>query len=247
MESRGPLDKTLWDLTLPVLPRLSAPSVAWPRLRLPTLLAPDLRPPHISRLVLVVGALLAVLLIAPLTYILIPSLRPVAVRPASASRLPATNALKPASNSAEAVAVAGVKAQTGLPYVASGCASDGPCLTVVNQTVGQDAAAVLFSTASSAGRQCVGYVFRSSSSWHFLDGLCGLPDQLSPLVGHDATVHVPGTCANVRDRGSLSAKVVSCLADGTTVHIDGGPTYADGRLWWHDARGWIAHDFLTGP
>ena len=46
---------------------------------------------------------------------------------------------------------------------------------------------------------------------------------------------------------SLNGTVIACLNDGTTVHIDGGPNFADGRLWWHETRGWIAHDFLTGP
>jgi hypothetical protein len=41
--------------------------------------------------------------------------------------------------------------------------------------------------------------------------------------------------------------VVACLNDSTTVHIDGGPTYADSRLWWHQNRGWMAQDFLAGP
>jgi hypothetical protein len=118
---------------------------------------------------------------------------------------------------------------------------------VAREISGQDAAAVLFSTAGTAGRQCVGYVFRASGSWHFLDAVCGLPGQLSPLVGHDATVHVPGNCANLRDQASLNGTVIACLNDGTTVHIDGGPNFADGRLWWHETRGWIAHDFLTGP
>jgi hypothetical protein len=113
--------------------------------------------------------------------------------------------------------------------------------------MGTEAAAVVFSTASSAARQCVGYVYRTAGHWHFLDAICGLPDQLSPLVAHDATVHVPGNCANVRDGASLKAAVIACLKDGSTVHIDGGPTYADGRLWWHEQHGWVAHDFLTGP
>jgi hypothetical protein len=106
---------------------------------------------------------------------------------------------------------------------------------------------VLFATASSGGRQCVGYVYRTGGSWHFLDAVCGIPGQLSPLVGHDAAVHVAGSCANVRNQASLSGTVVGCVHDGTTVHIDGGPSYADGRFWWHETNGWIAHDFVTGP
>ena len=104
---------------------------------------------------------------------------------------------------------------------------------------------MLFSTASSAARQCAGYVYRKDGNWHFLDAVCGLPDQLSPQLAHDATVHVPGNCANVRARASLTAGVVACLKDGSTVHVDAGPMYADGRLWWHEPQGWVAHEFLT--
>jgi hypothetical protein len=222
--------------------QLSVPPIAWPRLRLPAFAIPELRAPRVSRLVLVIAAVLAILLIAPLAYVLLPSIRPAAVRPAHQGKPKAT-----ATNSAQAVAIAGVKAKTGLPYAAARCATSGPCLTVSRETSGQDAAAVLFSTAGTSGRQCVGYVYRTGGRWHFLEAACGLPGQLSPLVGHDATVHVPGNCANVRDQASLNGTVVSCLADGTTVRIDGGPNYADGRLWWHEARGWMAHDFLTGP
>ncbi|TME44818.1 MAG: zinc ribbon domain-containing protein [Chloroflexi bacterium] len=71
--------------------------------------------------------------------------------------------------------------------------------------------------------------------------------QVSPLVGHDATVHVPGNCANVHASASLQGGVVACLYDGTTIHVDGGPVYADGFLWWHTSKGWMAHDFLVAP
>jgi hypothetical protein len=225
-------------------PRLTLPSIEWPRLRLPALVVPRLQPPRVSRLVLVVAAVLAILLIAPLAYVLLPSIRPVAVRPGAG---PPANTATPASNSPQAVAIAGVKAKTGLPYAAARCATSGPCLTVARETEGQDAAAVLFSTAGTSGRQCVSYVYRSGGSWHLLEAVCGLPGQLSPLVGQNATVHVPGNCANVRDQANLNGMVVGCLHDGTVVRIDGGPNYADGRLWWHETHGWMAHDFLTGP
>ena len=243
-------------LAVPQIPRLSVPSIAWPRLsvpliawphlRLPGIVIPRLRPPRVSRLVLVVAAVLGVLLIAPLAYVLLPAIRPVAARQASESQ-PLTTSVTPAANSPRAVAITGVKAKTGLPYAATRCGSSGPCLTIARETMGQDAAAVLFSTAGTSGRQCVSYVYRASNSWHLLEATCGLPGQLSPLVGHDATVHVPGNCANVRDQASLNGTVVGCVHDGTTVHVDGGPNYADGRLWWHEAHGWVARDFLTGP
>ena len=225
-------------------PRLSVPSMAWPRLRLPAMVMPALRPPQIPRLVLVVAAVLAVLLIAPVAYVLLPAIRPAAVQHI---REPAANTATPEANSAAAAAIAGVKAKTGLPYAAARCATSGPCLTVAREMLGQNAAAVLFSTAGTSGRQCVSYVFRTAGNWRLLEAACGLPGQLSPLVGQNATVHVPGNCANVRDQASLNGTVVGCLYDGMTVRVDGGPNYADGRLWWHVAQGWMAHDFLTGP
>src|SRR5438270_7297232 len=236
----------LAKLTVPTfaLPRLRMPSLTLPRARLPRMA--QLRLPRVPRIVLVVGTVLVVLLIVPLAYMLLPAGRPVASRQGTPPHLPSTSATV-AAGTPQAAAIPGVEAKTGLHYGSGKCASGTACLSLVSQTVGQDAAAVVFSTAGSAGRQCVGYVYRSGGHWQFLDAACGLPGQLSPLVGHDATVHVPGNCANVRDGASLKASVVACLNDGTTVHIDGGPTYADARVWWHEKRGWLAHDFLVGP
>ena len=201
--------------------------------------------PRVPRIALVVAGIMAVLLIVPLAYMVLPAGRAAVDPQKVASHLPPTSG-STAADTAQAAAIPGVEAKTHLPY-RSGCASNAPCLTVTSESVGKDAAAVVFSTATSAARECVGYVYRSGGSWHFLDAVCGLPDQLSPLVGHDAIVHVPGNCANVRDAASLTATVVACLKDGSSVRIDGGPTWADSRLWWHEQHGWVAHDFLTGP
>jgi hypothetical protein len=224
-------------------PRFARPRFAMPRLRAPRM--PRLRAPRVPRIVLVVAAILAVLLIVPLAYVLRPAGRAAVAYHTAASHLPPTTG-PTAVDTAQAAAITGVEAKTQLPYRTK-CAANTPCLTVASETMGKEAAAVVFSTASSAARQCVGYVYRSDGHWHFLDSICGLPDQLSPMVAHDAIVHVPGNCANVRAVASLTSGVVACLKDGSTVHIDGGPTYADGRLWWHEQHGWIAHDFLTGP
>lgn len=235
-------------------PRLSIPAIAWPKSamprftvpRLPAPRLPRLRAPRVPRIALVVAAILLVLLIVPLAYVLLPGGRAAVDHKAAAGHLPSTN--RPtAVDSAQAAAIPGVEAMTHLPYGKDKCVANAPCLTVASETLGKDAAAVVFSTASSAGRQCVGYVYRRDGHWNFLDAVCGLPDQLSPLLARDATVHVPGSCANVRDAASLKAGVIACVKDGTTIHIDGGPIYADSRLWWHEPQGWIAHDFLTGP
>jgi hypothetical protein len=227
------------------LPRLAMPAIAWPRLTMPRLSAPSWSLPRVPRIAWMVAVVLVVLLV-PLAFVLLPSSRTTAARQTAPGHLPATNGAAP-DGTPIAAAIPGVEAKTGLHYSATKCATSPACLTLASQAVGQDAAAVVFSTAGPAGRECVGYVYRAGGRWQFLDAVCALPGQLSPLVGHDATVHVPGNCANVRDGASLKAGVVACLHDGTVVHIDGGPTYADGRLWWHEKHGWIAHDFLTGP
>ena len=226
------------------LPRLTMPAVAWPLVRLPVLTVPRPRMPQVPRIALVVAAILAVLLIVPVAYVLLPAGRSAVDQQTVATHLPSTSGTT-AVDTPQAAAIPGVEAKTHLRYHAGTCAASTPCLTVASETVGKDAAAVVFSTASSAARQCVAYVYRKDGHWHFLDAVCGLPDQLSPQVAHDAIVHVPGNCANVRNGASLTARVVACLKDGSTVHVDAGPTYADGRLWWHEPQGWIAHDFLT--
>jgi hypothetical protein len=207
---------------------------------------PRPRLPRVPRIALVVAAILAVLLIVPLAYVLLPAGRAAVERQSAAGHLPLTNG-SAVSGTARAAAIPGIEAKTHLHYTAGPCASSAPCLTFASETIGKDAAAVVFSTASPAARQCVGYVYRIDGHWHFRDAVCGLPEQLSPLVGHDATVHLPANCANVRDGASLKARVLACVNDGIIVHIDGGPTYADGRLWWHEKNGWISHDFLTAP
>ena len=222
------------------------PAVAWPRLRMPALTIPRPRVPPVPRIALVVAVILALLLIVPLAYVLLPAGRAAVDRQSASGHLPLTNASS-TGETAQSAAIPGVEAKTHLHYQTGTCAANAPCLTVVAETIGKDAAVVVFSTASPAVRQCAGYVYRIDGRWHFLDAVCGLPEQLSPLIGHDATVHLPANCANVRQGPSLKAHVVACLNAGTTVHIDGGPTYADSRLWWHQNQGWMAHEFLTGP
>jgi hypothetical protein len=195
---------------------------------------------------LVVGVLLVLLLLVPLAFSALSSARPVASRNPAAKHSPSPAASQPAPGTPQSVAIAGVEAKTGLKY-SSNCGSNSACLSITGQTVGQSAAAILFSTAKTGGRECVGYVVQKGAAWQLLSAICGLPNQLAPLVGHDATVHVPGNCANAHDRASIQGGVVACLYDGTGVHVDGGPSYADGFVWWHTSKGWVAHDFLVTP
>jgi hypothetical protein len=226
------------------LPRLTVPPIAWPRVRLPVWTVPRPRMPQVPRIALVVAAILAVLLIVPLAYVLLPAGRAAVDQQRASSHLPSINGAT--ADTAQAAAIPGVEAKTHLQFHTGTCDAGTPCLTVASVTMGKDAAAVIFSTASSAARQCVGYVYRSAGRWHFLSAVCGLADKLSPLIDRDAAIRISGNCANVREAPSLKAHVVACLTDGTTVHIDGGPTYADSRLWWHQNQGWMAQDFLTG-
>ena len=236
---RTPLD---WNPTSRVPPH----NVERLRIRLPVFTVPRPRVPQVPRIALVVAVILAVLLIVPLAYVLLPAGRAAVAQQTAASRLASTNA-PTAFDTAQAAAIPGVEAKTHLRYHAGTCEASTPCLMVASETTGKDAAAVVFSTASSAARQCVGYVYRRAGRWHFLSAVCGLPGQLSPLVDHDATIRISSNCANVRQGPSLKAAVVACLNNGTVVHIDGGPTYTDSRLWWHQNQGWMAQDFLTGP
>src|SRR5438552_7354496 len=139
------------------LPRLTMPAVSGPRVRLPALTVPRPRMPHVPRIALVVAAILAVLLIVPVAYLLLPAGRAAVVQQPAASRLPSTNGT-PAVDTPQAAAIPGVEAKTHLRYHAGTCDASTPCLTVVGETMGKDAAAVVFSTASSAARGCVGSV-----------------------------------------------------------------------------------------
>lgn len=224
------------------MPRIALPALSMPSLSIPRPAFPVLRMPRVPRILVVVIAVLAalvMLLIVPLVYARLPPGHAVAAR----SQLPSTGGTV---SSPKAAAIPGVEAKTGLRFAAN-CSTNAPCLSFVSQITGTDAAAVIFSTARSGGRECAGYVYRQGANWHVLDAVCGLPGQLSPLVGHDATVHVANNCANVRGAAGLKARVVECVYNGTVVHVDGGPTYADGRLWWQLKSGWMAHDFLVGP
>lgn len=215
-------------------------------MRMPRLPLPRMQMPRRSVVAWAIAAVVLVLLLAPLAYVLSPSARRLV---AGQSRPTATVArtTPPAAGQGSAVgtAVPGVEAKTGLTYTTGACASNKPCLKLARQTTGLGAAAIQFSTAGSGGRQCAGYVYQAAGAWHFLNATCGLPGQVSPLVGSQATVHVPGQCANVRDAAGLHGSIAACLNDGTSVRVDGGPNYVDGKIWWHlENKGWMAHDFL---
>lgn len=73
----------------------------------------------------------------------------------------------------------------------------------------------------------------------------------TPLValraGVVARVSGAGDCLNVREGPGITARVLTCLADGVSVTVAQGPITADGRTWWQlDGMGWAVADYLTG-
>jgi len=249
-QGRKKTPMSLPKLTLPALalPKLTLPRFRSPSaraLRTPRVALPSIGAPRLSRTSWVAAAIVLLLLLVPVVIILNPAKGGAAARQtAVTSPRPSASAGKGlAAGSPQAVAAAGVQAKTGLAYSAS-CAGKPACLSLTGQTVGQSAAAVDFSTTTSGGRECVGYVVQQSGTWKLLSATCALPGQVSPMVGRNATVHIPGNCARVRTSPSLSSGVAGCLYDGTTVSVSGGPVYADNLMWWQTNKGWMAHDFL---
>ena len=226
------------------LPRFEMPRIRLLRFAVPRVGMPRVRVPRIPILMWALAAAVVILLLAPLAYVLSTSGRHLV---SARTQAPAAKvSQKGSAPSALTAAIPGVEAKTGLKYATGSCPVNTACLRLAGQTTGLNAAAVKFTTAETGGRQCVGYVYQAGGTWRFLDASCQLPGQLSPLLGNTATVHVPGQCANVRDAASLHGKIVACLNDRSAVRVDGGPNYADGKLWWHlEKNGWMAHDFLV--
>lgn len=95
------------------------------------------------------------------------------------------------------------------------------------------------------GAACWLFLYSDSTGWHVLNFACAQNPGYTPgSAGTGTHVYVSG-CANYRSAPSLSAQVLGCLGNRTVVNVDGGPTYAEGHVWWHlTSRGWMAHDYL---
>src|SRR5438552_11244448 len=93
------------------LPRLTMPAVAWPLVRLPVLTVPRPRMPQVPRIALVVAAILAVLLIVPVAYVLLPAGRSAVDEQTVASHLPSTSGTT-AVDTPQAAPIPGVGAKT---------------------------------------------------------------------------------------------------------------------------------------
>ena len=96
------------------------------------------------------------------------------------------------------------------------------------------------------GSYCVTFLFLDTTGWHYVNAGC--TQEMAYLPGDPGYVYIASGCANVRSAPSLSSQVIGCLSNGTLVHVDSAPAYADGHIWWHlSGRGWMAHDFLVSP
>lgn len=66
--------------------------------------------------------------------------------------------------------------------------------------------------------------------------------------GDSGLVAGTGSCLNLRATASTSAEKVACMDDGTLVSVLGGPTTAEGIVWWNvqfgDKVGWASDEFL---
>jgi hypothetical protein len=114
--------------------------------------------------------------------------------------------------------------------------------------------------ANSEFLLCGLYLIGNGSAWRTLDSRCGSAPAF-PAVGANGRVALgigQTGCVNVHASPSLSSRVVGCLAAGTSVTVDDGPSYVPSGLppgndidgnsyWWHLAgRGWMVHPFLRG-
>src|SRR4029077_1768302 len=154
-------------------------------------------------------------------------------------------------------AIAAMEAKTGSKYSEDGvCPSGQACLSMAqvsgntDPNAGFNAAYVQMGYGGSGGgAACFTYLFHDSTGWHLYPPIiCGQQGGLNPILGYDDQVQLTGGgCGNVRQQPSLSAKVVACLKNGTTVHIDTTPPrYVDGHIWWsvNNGQGFMAHDVL---
>jgi hypothetical protein len=76
-------------------------------------------------------------------------------------------------------------------------------------------------------------------------------DESSPRWNEGDTVYVNSTDVNLRDSPSIEGALVTTLIYGQAMIIDGGPTDADGFIWWPvhiadspDIAGFVADEFI---
>ena len=159
---------------------------------------------------------------------------------------------------AKDAAIAAMEAKTGSTYRADGVCPNGQACLSMAQVSGNTDPKSGFNAAyvqmgyggSGGGAACFTYLFRDTTGWHLYPPIiCGQQGGLNPILGYDDQVQLTGGgCGNVRQQPNVSAKVVACLTNGTTVHIDTTPPrYVDGHIWWsvNNGQGFMAHDVLV--
>jgi hypothetical protein len=159
---------------------------------------------------------------------------------------------------AKEAAIAAMVAKTGSTYREDGlCPSGTACLSnaqVFGNTdpkSGLNAAYVQMGYGGQGGgAACFVYLVYDAAGWHSYPPIvCGQQGGLNPILGYQDQVQVAGGgCGNVRQLPSITAKIVACIKNGTTVTIDTTPPrYVDGHIWWsiNHGQGFMAHDVLV--
>ena len=151
-------------------------------------------------------------------------------------------------------------------YVANqaGCAANVACFWNVSKIDGHNATYfVAYAGSNEDLVRCGLYVVNEGAIWRTLDVRCNRADSGAfPGVGEKGRVLLgmgETGCVRAHSAPGLSAAVVACLKDGTSVIVDGGPYYlptqasrppnspAQVDLWWHLAgTGWMVHQYLYG-
>ncbi|MDQ6884412.1 MAG: hypothetical protein M3077_09300 [Candidatus Dormibacteraeota bacterium] len=168
----------------------------------------------------------------------------------SASRSASAAASYPSAQEASAAGAQTLAERRFEIFVAGDqCPPNQPCIHGPGHEYDGDHAAYTVYRATGATHagpgpyDCFVYVFEDAAGWHPFDGYCTA--QLSASVGGTNYIFTPGTCANVRERAGLQARVRDCLPMKTFVSIDDGPAWLDGYLWWHIAgQGWTVYQNL---
>jgi hypothetical protein len=143
-------------------------------------------------------------------------------------------------------------------YFQSACPVNRACVSLGDQHPGTDSTYFLGTAGSNSDlRPCAVYVSQYGTGWHGDDAVCKPHSPVFPSVG--ATGVVAGFlgdtgCVNVRHTPGRTGAIVGCIAFGSKVTIDGGPTLLSesdqslgpiDRLWWHlQGLGWMVHKYL---
>jgi hypothetical protein len=139
------------------------------------------------------------------------------------------------------------------------CPVNVACVWLPSARLGHGAAYYTGGSGSNADVQsCAFYVVGDSATgWRTFDAHCRLSPDAFPAQGSSGYVRLgmgETGCVNVRAAPAKAANVLACLADGTQVWIDDGPTFVAATsgdslstldLWWHIAgQGWMVHQYL---